>query len=127
MNESGRALGAVADYFNIASNEILVVHDEIDLCAGVSRLKKDGGHGGHNGLRDVIGRLGTRNFLRLRIGIGHPGKRAGVLPHVLGRPAADEQVLIEESIARALSVMPQVFAGKLNQAMSELNSVEREP
>lgn len=126
MNASGRAIRAMADYLNIASNEILVVHDEIDLCAGVARFKQDGGHGGHNGLRDIMAQLGTGDFLRLRIGVGHPGIREAVTPHVLGRPDADEQSLIEAAIARALSVMPEVFAGKLKQAMSNLNSVRRE-
>ena len=126
MNESGRAVKAIVDYFNVSTNEILVAHDEIDLDAGVVRLKKDGGHGGHNGLRDIISHLGSKDFLRLRVGVSHPGKRDGVMPHVLGRPNADDQVLIEEAMERALSVMPLVFDSKLNKAMSELNSVKRE-
>ncbi len=124
MNESGRALKAMADYFNIAADELLVVHDEIDLDAGLVRLKQGGGHGGHNGVCDIISRLVTPNFLRLRIGVSRPGRRADVTPHVLGRPGADEQALIEEAMERALSVMPQLFAGEYQKAMSALNSAK---
>ena len=86
MNVSGQAVQAIANFYKIAIDEILVAHDEIDLNAGTVRLKKDGGHGGHNGLRDIIEKINGKNFIRLRIGVSHPGSKEQVTPHVLGRP-----------------------------------------
>lgn len=122
MNESGRAVQAQLDYFNINSDEMLVVHDEIDLDSGIVRLKRGGGHGGHNGLRDIINKTGAKDFLRLRIGVGHPGQRESVTPHVLGRPGSEDQKLIDTAIENALSVMPLVLKGDIQKAMNELHA-----
>jgi PTH1 family peptidyl-tRNA hydrolase len=122
MNESGRAVQAALDYFKIDSEEMLVAHDEIDLDSGIARLKQGGGHGGHNGLRDIIDKTGEKNFLRLRIGVSHPGKRDSVTPHVLGRPGIEDQQLIDTAIENALSVMPQVFNDDVPKAMNELHA-----
>ena len=122
MNESGRALQAVAAYFEIAGEEMLIIHDEIDLAAGTIRLKRGGGHGGHNGLRDISEKLGGGDYLRLRIGVGHPGDKSRVTPHVLSRPAAAETALIDEAIERGLAIMPLLFAGELERAMTRLHT-----
>lgn len=122
MNDSGRGVQAVLGYYRIDSEEMLVAHDEIDLTAGAVRLKRDGGHGGHNGLRDIMACTGAKNFLRLRIGVGHPGHKDAVTPHVLGRPGVDEQAAIDTAIEQALAVMPLVFEGELQKAINELHS-----
>lgn len=122
MNRSGQAVQSVCDYYQIKIDEILIVHDEIDLDAGIIRLKKGGGHGGHNGLRDIIEKLGAGDFLRMRIGVGHPGDKKDVVNHVLKRPTLDEKTLIDNSIKRGLEVLPLLFKGELNKAMTMLNS-----
>lgn len=122
MNRSGQAVQAVASYYRIAVDNILVAHDELDLPPGAVRLKQGGGHGGHNGLRDIIRALGSGDFLRLRIGIGHPGDRDEVVNYVLTRPSPTDRVAIEQSLDEALAVIPQVIAGNLQQAMLELHS-----
>lgn len=124
MNESGRALQAVAAYFEIAGEEMLIIHDEIDLVAGTIRLKRGGGHGGHNGLRDISEKLGGGDYLRLRIGVGHPGDKSRVTPHVLSRPAAAETALIDGAIERGMAIMPLLFAGDLERAMTRLHTVD---
>lgn len=124
MNESGRALQAVAAYFEIAGEEMLIIHDEIDLEAGTIRLKRGGGHGGHNGLRDISEKLGGGDCLRLRIGVGHPGDKSRVTPHVLSRPAAAETALIDGAIERGMAIMPLLFAGELERAMTRLHTVD---
>ncbi len=121
MNRSGEAVVALARYYKIAPAAVLVAHDELDLPPGVARLKLDGGHGGHNGLRDIIAKLGTRDFLRLRIGIGHPGHRDQVTAYVLSRPAPEDRIAIDEAIDRALAVLPQVVTGELQAAMNRLH------
>jgi peptidyl-tRNA hydrolase, PTH1 family len=122
MNDSGRSVQAMLDYFKIGIDEVLVAHDEIDLDSGIIRLKKGGGHGGHNGLRDIISQTGEKNFLRLRIGVGHPGSRDSVTPHVLGRAGREDQKLIDLAVEEAISIMPLLFDGKLQKAMNELHS-----
>jgi len=117
MNRSGLAVQAVSAFYKIAIEEILVVHDEIDLDAGVIRLKQGGGHGGNNGIRDIIEQLGGNAFLRLRIGVSHPGSREAVTPHVLGRPSADDRELINNSIERGRAILPLLLKGELQQAM----------
>jgi PTH1 family peptidyl-tRNA hydrolase len=122
MNVSGRAVVALALYFKILPDEILVVHDELDLPPGSAKLKLGGGHGGHNGLKDIIAHLGTKDFWRLRIGIGHPGERGEVSNFVLNPPRKEEQVLIDEAMARAQDVAPLIVEGKLEAAMLKLHS-----
>lgn len=122
MNVSGRAVGALAQFYKIAPAEILVVHDELDLPPGVARLKMGGGHGGHNGLKDIIAHLGSKDFWRLRLGIGHPGDRTDVAGYVLNDPRREERELIDEAIQRALHVAPLIVEGKTEAAMLKLHS-----
>jgi PTH1 family peptidyl-tRNA hydrolase len=124
MNESGRAVGQALNYFKLQPEELLVVHDDVDFPPGVIRLKRDGGHAGHNGLRSIIAHLGANNFARLRIGVGHPGHKDRMLDAVLGRPSAAEQKLIDAAIARGLAEMPLILAGELEKAMTGLHSGE---
>jgi len=121
MNDSGRAVQSFLAYYNIPVEAALIVHDEVDFRAGTARLKQGGGHGGHNGLRDVIACVGAE-FMRLRLGVGHPGNKDEVVTYVLNRPAAAERSLIDQSIDRALDVMPQVFAGEFAKAMQALHT-----
>ena len=122
MNESGRALRAATDFYRIEPERVLVAYDDLDLAPGIARLKKDGGHGGHNGLRSIFSHLGTPEFWRLRIGIGHPGQAEQVLPWVLGRAsAADEQAIID-AIERALGVMGEFLEGRVGDAMTRLHA-----
>lgn len=123
MNVSGRAVGAVAQFYKIEAAQILVAHDELDLPPGSAKLKLGGGHGGHNGLKDIIAHLGTKDFWRLRVGIGHPGDRAEVVNFVLNAPRKEEQALIEEAMRRAQDVAPLVMDGKLEAAMLKLHSL----
>ncbi len=122
MNVSGRSVGAVAQFYKIVPEQILVVHDELDLPPGSAKLKLGGGHGGHNGLKDIIAHLGTKEFWRLRVGIGHPGDRAEVVNYVLNAPRKEEQALIEEAMQRAQDVAPLIIEGKLEAAMLKLHS-----
>lgn len=122
MNVSGRSVGALIQFYKIEAAQILVVHDELDLPPGSAKLKLGGGHGGHNGLKDIIAHLGTRDFWRLRIGIGHPGDRAEVANFVLNPPRKEEQVLIDTAAQRAQEVAPLIVEGKLEAAMLKLHS-----
>lgn len=122
MNVSGRAVGAITQFYKIAPENILVAHDELDLSPGVAKLKLGGGHGGHNGLKDIIAHLGSRDFWRLRIGIGHPGERAEVVNYVLNPPRREEAELIEPALQRALDVSDLIIEGKLEAAMLKLHS-----
>ena len=122
MNVSGRAVGALAQFYKIAPQHILIVHDELDLPPGSARLKLGGGHGGHNGLKDIIAHLGSKDFWRLRIGIGHPGERADVADYVLNPPRREEAGLIEQAIQRAQDVAHLIIEGKLEAAMLKLHS-----
>jgi PTH1 family peptidyl-tRNA hydrolase len=122
MNASGRAVGALAQFYKIDPAELLVVHDELDLPPGVARLKMGGGHGGHNGLKDIIAHLGTRDFWRLRIGIGHPGDRVEVSGYVLGDPRRDESELIDDAMQHAQNIAHLVIEGKTEAAMLKLHS-----
>jgi PTH1 family peptidyl-tRNA hydrolase len=123
MNVSGRAVGALAQFYKIAPAEILVVHDELDLPPGSAKLKLGGGHGGHNGLKDIIAHLGTKDFWRLRLGIGHPGERSEVVNFVLNDPRREERALIDEAMQRAQDVAHLVVEGKTEAAMLKLHSV----
>lgn len=122
MNVSGRAVGALAQFYKIDPQHMLVVHDELDLPPGSAKLKLGGGHGGHNGLKDIIAHLGTRDFWRLRIGIGHPGERADVSSYVLNPPRREEAELIRPAMQRALDVAHLMVEGKLEAAMLKLHS-----
>ena len=122
MNNSGQGVAAVARFFKIEPTKILVVHDELDLDPGVVRLKKGGGHGGHNGLRDIVAKSGSKDFWRLRIGIGHPGHKSAVSGYVLKRAPIDQQRLIEESIELALREATVFLNGDVNAAMKVLHS-----
>ena len=122
MNRSGLSVVSLAAFYKIAPENILVAHDEIDLKAGIARLKSGGGHGGHNGLRDIISHLGTRDFQRLRIGVDHPGNKDMVVDYVLKRPDAKDRDAIEDSISDALRVMPKVAAGEWEKAMHQLHT-----
>ncbi|HET7269090.1 MAG TPA: aminoacyl-tRNA hydrolase [Oleiagrimonas sp.] len=122
MNKSGLAVAAALDYYKIAADECLVVHDDLDLPPGTARLKFDGGHGGQNGMRDILRHVGHGRFHRLRIGIGHPGRRDGVLSWVLGRPSASDEDAMLDAITRALNVLPLAVAGDLNEAMKRLHT-----
>lgn len=124
MNKSGQAVAALARFYKIAPENILVAHDELDLPPGTVRLKQGGGHGGHNGLRDTIAQLGgSRDFQRLRIGIGHPGHSSQVTGYVLGKAPADEQRLMEEAIDDALDILPLALGGEMQKAMNQLHGV----
>ena len=122
MNVSGRAVGALVQFYKIEPAQILVVHDELDLPPGSAKLKLGGGHGGHNGLKDIIAHLGTRDFWRLRIGIGHPGDRAEVVNYVLHAPRREEEDLIKQAMQRAQDVAHLITEGKLEAAMLKLHS-----
>ncbi len=123
MNRSGGPVRAFADYYRIEPGELLVAHDELDHPPGVARLKQGGGHGGHNGLRDVTRHLGP-DYLRLRIGIGHPGHRDEVTDYVLRRAPADEERLILDAIDRAADVVPLLLEKGVQQAMNRLHTKE---
>jgi PTH1 family peptidyl-tRNA hydrolase len=125
MNRSGMAVQAIASFYKIVPEEMLVVHDEIDLPPGVVRLKRGNGHGGHNGLRDIIEVLGNNNFNRLRIGVGHPGNSDQVVDYVLDRAPAPEEELIMQGIAAALDLIPQILAGEMQKAMNKLHRSEK--
>lgn len=126
MNVSGQAVGALTSYYKIAPEEMLVVHDELDLPPGTARLKKGGGAGGHNGLKDIIARLGPE-FWRLRVGIGHPGNRDDVADFVLHRPGQAEEALIRESIEKSLKIVSLVVKGDLETAMHRLHTKDKKP
>jgi peptidyl-tRNA hydrolase, PTH1 family len=122
MNRSGIASQALMSFYKIAPAEMLVVHDELDLNAGIARLKFDGGHGGQNGLRDISGQLGHGKYLRLRVGIGHPGHKDQVTPWVLGRPSAEQERAMRQALDEAIAVFPALVAGKINDAMKTLHT-----
>ena len=129
MNRSGLAVSALARFYRIAPEEILIAHDELDLKAGTVKLKQGGGSAGHNGLKDVTASLGTPGYWRLRIGIGHPREgelsEQEVADYVLHRPRAEEQQAIDEALARALGVWPSLEVGDTERAMHELHTVPK--
>jgi PTH1 family peptidyl-tRNA hydrolase len=122
MNRSGLSVAALAGFYQIPRNAILVIHDDLDLPVGTIKLKKGGGHGGHNGLRDLISHLGGNDFLRLRIGISHPGHRDDVVDYVLKDASREDRAEIDRAIDDAISVMPQIIAGDIEAAMKELHT-----
>jgi len=123
MNRSGQAVRALANYYNISTSEILIAHDELDFAPGIARLKDAGGHGGHNGLRDIISQMaGDKAFYRLRIGIGHPGDKNRVHDYVLGRPSVSDRKAIDQSIANIEDVIKTIVAGDISTAMNQLHT-----
>ena len=123
MNESGRSVAAVMRFYKIEPAQLLVVHDELDLPPGTVKLKKGGGAGGHNGLTDIIEALDTKEFWRLRIGIGHPGNKDLVADYVLHEARREEQELIEPAFKRSLELLPKIATGRLTDAMTWLHTV----
>jgi len=124
MNLSGKSVAALARFFKIAPDEILVAHDELDFEPGQVKLKRGGSHGGHNGLRDIHAQLGTPDYWRLRIGIGHPGLKAEVVNWVLKKPAPDQRTLIEDSIIKSLQARDLLLAGDMEKAMAHIHTKE---
>lgn len=122
MNHSGASVAPYAGSKGLSPETILVAHDDLDLPPGTVRLKRGGGHGGHNGLRDITERLGSKDFLRLRLGIGHPGSREQVTPYVLGRPSPEERQALEAGFARLDEALPDLLAGHLQRAMNLLHA-----
>ena len=116
MNLSGKSVASLARFFKIQPEEILVVHDELDLPLGQVKLKRGGSHAGHNGLRDIHAQLGSPDYWRLRIGIGHPGEKSEVANWVLKKPAPDQRTLIEDSIAHSLKAHTAMLAGDMDKA-----------
>jgi PTH1 family peptidyl-tRNA hydrolase len=127
MNASGRAVAALARFYKITPEEILVVHDELDLPAGQMKLKRGGGHAGHNGLRDIQAQLGSPDFWRLRLGIGHPGVKAEVINHVLRKPPAVEREAIDRCIETSMGQLDAMLAGRMEQVMVALHARPAKP
>ncbi|MBS0594446.1 MAG: aminoacyl-tRNA hydrolase [Proteobacteria bacterium] len=122
MNLSGKAVAALARFYKIAPEEILVVHDELDLPPGEAKIKQGGGTAGHNGLKDIHAQLGSAAFWRLRLGIGHPGVRAEVVDYVLRRPAPDQREAIEQTVARTLGALDALLAGDMAAATQQIHT-----
>lgn len=116
MNLSGKSVGALARFFKIAPEEILVVHDELDIVPGEVKLKFGGSHAGHNGLRDIHAQLGTGDYWRLRLGVGHPGVKSEVVNWVLKKPSLDHRIAIDQCIDRSLKALPSLLAGEMDKA-----------
>ena len=122
MNRSGQAVSAFARFYKLTPAELLIAHDELDLPPGVAKLKRGGGHGGHNGLRDIASALGGTDFARLRIGIGHPGHRDAVVDYVLHPPSRDDAEAMRAAIDRAADCLPELLRGDLQRAMNRLHA-----
>jgi PTH1 family peptidyl-tRNA hydrolase len=122
MNVNGEAVRAICQFYSILPHELLIAHDELDLPAGCVRLKTGGGHGGHNGLRDVISHLNSSDFHRLRIGIGHPGHKDLVSDYVLAKPNVEDKEKISGAIERAIAVVSTITSGHIAVAMNQLNT-----
>ena len=125
MNASGHAVQMLAGFFKIPAAEILVVHDELDFEPGTAKIKQGGGIAGHNGLKDISQRLGSHDYWRLRLGIGHPGERGAVSDYVLGKPSAEDRAEIDEAIGRSVEILPLCLSGDMQSAMQKLHSVEK--
>jgi len=122
MNLSGAAVAAVANFYKILPEHILIAHDELDLPVGAVRLKQGGGTGGHNGLRDICAKLGGKDFWRLRLGIGHPGHSSQVSNYVLSKPPISEQEILQTSIEQVLACWTQIASGEISSVMQILHS-----
>ena len=122
MNRSGLSVQSLMSFYRMTAEQLLVAHDEIDLPPGTAKLKTGGGHGGHNGLRDIISQLGSKEFNRLRIGVGHPGSKDQVVDYVLRNPSRDDRIMIDRDIDDAVGVLPDLVSGAFEQAMQKLHS-----
>ena len=122
MNLSGKSVGALAKFFKIKPEEILVAHDELDIEPGQVKLKKGGSHAGHNGLRDIHAQMASSDYWRLRIGVGHPGEKSEVVHWVLKKPSPDHRQAIEDGIARSIKALPQLLAGDMEKAMVQIHT-----
>ena len=122
MNLSGKSVGALARFFKIQPQEILVAHDELDISPGEAKLKLGGSHAGHNGLRDIHAQLGTADYWRLRLGVGHPGDKAEVVNWVLKKPMLEHRKAIDDSILRSVQALPLLLAGEMTQAMARIHT-----
>jgi len=122
MNHSGQSVSALMRFYKIPIEQLLVVYDELDLPPGIVRLKQGGGHGGHNGMRDIVAHLSSKEFQRLRIGIGHPGDRSQVVDYVLGRAGKQDQAAVDAGMDKAIALLPQIVTGDTQKAMNELHS-----
>ena len=122
MNLSGKSVAALAKFYKIAPEQMLIAHDELDLVPGDAKLKLGGGHAGHNGLRDIHAQLGTADYWRLRIGVGHPGDKAEVVSWVLKKPMLEHRKAIDDSIFRALTALPLLLAGDMEKAMVKIHT-----
>ncbi len=127
MNLSGKSVAALARFFKIEPAQILVIHDELDLPPGQMKLKLGGSHAGHNGLRDIHAQLGTADYWRLRLGIGHPGVKAEVVDYVLRKPAGDHRAAIEQAIDNSMASLDLLLAGDMNKAMMKLHPKPSKP
>ncbi|WP_343593532.1 aminoacyl-tRNA hydrolase [Paracidovorax wautersii] len=124
MNVSGKSVAALARFFKIQPEEILVAHDELDIVPGQVKLKRGGSHAGHNGLRDIHAQLGSADYWRLRIGVGHPGVKAEVVNWVLKKPSPDHRNLIEDSIVHSLKAYPAMLAGDMDKATLQVHTTK---
>jgi PTH1 family peptidyl-tRNA hydrolase len=122
MNLSGKSVGALARFFKIQPQEILVAHDELDISPGEAKLKLGGSHAGHNGLRDIHAQLGTADYWRLRIGVGHPGDKAEVVSWVLKKPLLEHRKAIDDSIYRSVAALPLLLSGQMEKAMAHIHT-----
>lgn len=127
MNLSGKSVAALARFFKIAPDEILVVHDELDLMPGQAKLKQGGSHAGHNGLKDVHAQLGSADYWRLRLGIGHPGVKAEVVDYVLRKPPKEQREAIEQAVAQSLQALDLLLAGEMERAMMKIHAKPPRP
>ena len=127
MNLSGKSVAALARFFKIAPEEILVAHDELDVLPGNAKMKIGGGHGGHNGLKDINAQLGSADYWRLRLGIGHPGVKAEVVDYVLRKPPAEQREAIEKSIAQSLGALDLLLAGEMEKALAKVHAQPPRP
>ncbi len=122
MNLSGKSVASILNFYKIKIDETLVVYDELDLPAGTAKLKKGGGHGGHNGLRDIIAATGSKEFYRLRLGIGHPGDKSKVVSWVLNRASTEDEISIVHCLDKSIAILPDLLDGKLEKAMKDLHT-----
>jgi PTH1 family peptidyl-tRNA hydrolase len=127
MNLSGRSVAALARFYKIAPEEVLVAHDELDLMPGQVKIKFGGGHAGHNGLKDIHAQLGSPDYWRLRLGIGHPGVKAEVVDYVLRKPMPEQRELIEQTIARSVEALDLLLAGEMERAMMKIHAKPPRP